>query len=96
MVFGNYVQKVTLDNQLLRDYDFLRRFEGIRSISAFIYLTLVSYKAQNGSAIPLFEKKGIKTLEEYLGLLDKNNWAAVKYYNNIKKILEKHFEYKTF
>lgn len=95
MVFEDFVPKVTIENKLLRDYPFLKRFDGIRDISAFLYLTLTYCKIEDGSSpIPLFNKINIRTLEEYLNLLNMGNWKAIEYYKGIKEVLCRHPAYK--
>ncbi len=95
MTFEIFIPKVTIDYELLRDYNFLKRFEGIRDVSAFIYLTLNYCKINGGSSpIPVFDKLGIKTLEEYLNLLNSGNWKAIKYYEMANEVLRRHPSYR--
>src|SRR3989344_855828 len=76
---------------LLSDKNFTDKYPGIIEVATFIYLTREETKRNGyGEAIPLFEERGIKDLNEYLALIPCIiNKGTRAHYENIKEMLER-------
>ena len=67
---GIYGLKAIQECTLLRDERFISQYPGIVFVAAFIYATRdIAKRNGHGEAIPLFEERGIKDLNEYLELI---------------------------
>ena len=81
------------DNAILKDKNFKKKFPKIEMVAAFLYHALLNCQG-NDSPIPLFNEKGIKSVQEYLGLLDKvfPDRAAVNYYKTARDNIVRYVE----
>ena len=84
-----YQIKVLNECPILGDVKFTNKYRGIIAVASFIYAVRdITQKRGYGEAIPFFEKKGIKDLNEYLVLI--KSWrdkGARKHYKALKEML---------
>lgn len=78
----------------LTNHNIIESYPGIYKVAAFLYRAITACKSysppiQPGEAIPLFGKIGIKTLDEYVNMLDEGKLRVVWHYKDMWEVLKK-------
>lgn len=85
--FDDYVEFFRQELSL-RNGNIIEKYPGICNVAAFLYRAIIASESAE-KAIPLFQRLGINTLEEYVNMLENGKLRVVWHYKDMWEVLKK-------